>query len=111
MPCAWIRNTLRRGGPWRTIIKRRQPDSKTEISSPLLEIFMRATPLLWIGGLGLLVSGCSGSKGVGTASLAPPPLNKDLLVGKWKNPIDNPAVQFNLRYEFAGDGTLKRTFA
>ncbi len=34
-----------------------------------------------------------------------------MLVGKWKNPVDNPSVQFILGYEFSGDGTLKITFA
>jgi hypothetical protein len=60
---------------------------------------MRAM-LLLIGGL-VLLPGCSG--GVGHA---PPPLNKELLVGKWKNSAEG---QFIAGYEFAGDGTVKMT--
>jgi hypothetical protein len=72
---------------------------------------MRTLQLLFLGVLSLLLAGCSGNSGAGTASLAPPPLNKDLLAGKWKNALSNPAVQFFVGYEFAGDGTLKEIFA
>jgi len=72
---------------------------------------MRAMHMLLIGSLGLFLGGCSGGTGTGKPFQPPPPLNKDLLVGKWKSPIDNPAVQFIARYEFASDGTLKITFA
>jgi hypothetical protein len=60
---------------------------------------MRAK-LLLVGGLALLF-GCSGP-----VSHAPPPLNKELLAGKWKNASE---AQFVAGYEFAGDGTLKMT--
>jgi hypothetical protein len=57
--------------------------------------------LLLVGGLALLLGACSGKGGH-----APPPLNKQLLAGKWKNSSD---VQFVAGYEFAEDGTLKMT--
>jgi len=60
---------------------------------------MRAM-LLLIGGL-VLLPGCSGR-----VSHPPPPLNKELLVGKWKNSAEG---QFIAGYEFAGDGTMKLT--
>jgi hypothetical protein len=67
-----------------------------------LEIIMRALHLVWIGGLSLLLGGCSSGGG-----LAPPPLNKDLLTGKWKSAVEN---QFISGYEFKGDGSFKVTF-
>jgi hypothetical protein len=60
---------------------------------------MRAK-LLLVGGLALLL-GCSGP-----VSYAPPPLNKELLAGKWKNASEG---QFIAGYEFADDGTVKMT--
>jgi hypothetical protein len=59
---------------------------------------MRAKFLL-VGGLIFLLGGCSPK-----VSHAPPPLNKQLLSGKWKNSSDS---QFVSGYEFAEDGTLK----
>src|SRR5262249_50190306 len=58
---------------------------------------------LLVGGLALLLAGCSGSK---TGS-APPSLNKELLAGKWSNSSD---VLFLRAYDFAEDGTAKATF-
>jgi hypothetical protein len=52
-----------------------------------------------VGGLALFVGACSANVGH-----APPPLNKQLLTGKWKNSSD---TQFVTGYEFAEDGTLK----
>jgi hypothetical protein len=60
---------------------------------------MRAK-LLLVGGLALLL-GCSGGGGH-----APPPLNKQLLSGKWKNSSEAQLVS---GYEFADDGTVKLT--
>jgi hypothetical protein len=57
---------------------------------------------LLVGGLALLLGGCSGK-----ASHGPPPLDKKLLTGKWKNSSD---TQFLAGHEFAEDGTLKTTF-
>jgi hypothetical protein len=62
---------------------------------------MRAKPLL-VGGLALLLGACSSGK----VSHAPPPLNKELLVGKWKTGSE---AQFIAGYEFAADGALKLT--
>jgi hypothetical protein len=63
---------------------------------------MRATYLL-VGGLALLVGACSGR----TGGHAPPPLDKDLLTGKWENASPAP---FLAGCEFADDGTAKVTF-
>jgi len=56
-------------------------------------------PHLLVGCLALLLGACSGSDG-----RAPPPLNKELLAGKWKNVSE---AQFIAGYEFADDGTVK----
>jgi hypothetical protein len=61
---------------------------------------MRAK-LLLVGGLALLLGACSDK-----ARHAPPPLNKDLLPGKWKNSSE---AQFIAGYEFTEDGKLKMT--
>jgi hypothetical protein len=66
---------------------------------------MRAK-LLLVGGLVLFLGACTGSGGTGNAGRAPPPLNKQLLAGKWKNASK---AQFIAGYEFAEDGTLKMT--
>jgi hypothetical protein len=58
-------------------------------------------PHLLVGCLALLLGACSGSDG-----RAPPPLNKQLLAGKWKNVSE---AQFIAGYEFAEDGTVKMT--
>jgi hypothetical protein len=63
---------------------------------------MRAKYLL-VGALALLLGACSRDKG----GHAPPPPNKDLLAGKWKNASE---LQFLAGYEFADDGTAKVTF-
>jgi hypothetical protein len=59
---------------------------------------MRAK-LLPAAGLALLLGACGGK-----GSQGPPPLNKQLLTGKWKNTAELSLVS---GYEFAGDGTLK----
>jgi hypothetical protein len=61
---------------------------------------MRTTFLL-TGIMALFVGGCS--KGGGHA---PPPLDKSLLSGKWKNASE---AQFLTSYEFGADGTMKMT--
>jgi hypothetical protein len=63
---------------------------------------MRATPLL-AGGLALLLGACSPPTKPGNA---PPPLNKQLLLGKWKNTSE---AQFVVGYEFEEGGALKMT--
>lgn len=60
---------------------------------------------LLIASLGLFVGACS-SKGGGKTH-APPPLDKDLLMGKWKR---ESSVLFLAGYEFAADGTVKISF-
>jgi hypothetical protein len=62
---------------------------------------MRGQHLL-VGSLALLLGACSGGGGH-----APPPLNKQLLVGKWKNAS---SAKFLAGYEFTDDGTAKLTF-
>jgi hypothetical protein len=57
------------------------------------------TKLLLVGGLALLLGACGGK-----SSQGPPPLNKQLLSGKWKNMAELSLVT---GYEFAADGTLK----
>jgi hypothetical protein len=59
--------------------------------------------LLLIGVLALVVGACSRTN---SGTNAPPPLDKKLLTGKWKNNSDS---QFISGYEFAEDGTLKVT--
>ncbi len=49
----------------------------------------------------LLLGACSS-----TVSHAPPPINKQLLAGKWKNRAES---QFITGYEFAEDGNMKMT--
>jgi hypothetical protein len=63
---------------------------------------MRAK-LLLVGTLALLLGACGGK---GTNNHAPPPLNKQLLIGKWKS-----SSEFHLipGYDFAADGALKMT--
>ena len=61
---------------------------------------MRAQVLL-VGGLILLLGACSPK-----VSHAPPPINKQLLTGKWKSSSE---AEFISGYEFAEDGTLKMT--
>jgi hypothetical protein len=61
---------------------------------------MRATFVL-IGTLAVVLGACSSKKG---GSHAPPPLDKSLLTGKWKNPSDG---SFLAGYDFDADGTLK----
>jgi hypothetical protein len=61
---------------------------------------MRAK-LLLVGGLALLLGAC-GAK----TTHGPPPLNKQLLVGKWKNPSELVLIT---GYEFAEDGAFKMT--
>jgi hypothetical protein len=61
---------------------------------------MRAKFLL-VAGLFLLLGACSSK-----VSQAPPPLNKQLLTGKWKNSSE---VQLIAGYEFSDDGALKVT--
>jgi hypothetical protein len=71
------------------------------------ETLMRAKQLSLIGILALLLSSCS-SPGEGKGGHAPAPPNKDLLPGKWTNPVENQLIT---AYEFAGDGTVKVTVA
>jgi hypothetical protein len=59
------------------------------------------TKLLLVAGLALLLGACSRK-----VNTPPPPLNKQLLIGLWKNSSDVPLVA---GYEFAEDGTLKVT--
>ncbi|HEY1858755.1 MAG TPA: hypothetical protein VGG61_00260 [Gemmataceae bacterium] len=59
--------------------------------------------LLFFGVLALLVGACSPTS---TGTNAPPPLDKHLLTGKWKNDSESQLVQ---GYEFAEDGALKVT--
>ena len=59
---------------------------------------MRAN-LLVVGSLALLLGACGGNSTHG-----PPPFNKHLLTGRWKNSSE---AQFIAGYEFAEDGTLK----
>jgi hypothetical protein len=61
---------------------------------------MRAL-LLAVGGLVLVLAGCSNTGG---GSHSPPPVKKELLPGKWKN-ISEAA--FFTGYDFAEDGSLK----
>lgn len=61
---------------------------------------MRAK-LLLVGGMALLLGACSAN-----VSHAPPPVNKQLLAGKWKNSSD---TLFVTGYEFAEDGSMKMT--
>ena len=56
------------------------------------------TKLVLVGGL-VLIAGACASK----VNHAPPPLDKQMLVGKWKN----PDALFVTGYEFAEDGGLK----
>jgi hypothetical protein len=87
----------------------RARESSGRASSPLPpEVVMRAMVLL-VGGLALLVGACSdnkGGKGGGPVASGTPPLNKELLVGKWK--ADSEGV-FTTGYEFDKDNTLKMT--
>jgi hypothetical protein len=62
------------------------------------EAFMHAK-LLLAGTLALLLGACSPK-----VSHAPPPINKQLLAGKWKNSAE---MQFISGYEFAEDGSMK----
>jgi hypothetical protein len=63
---------------------------------------MRAsTFLLLIGSLALFQGACSSKK-----ETPPPPIKKDLVVGKWKIPTGAP---FLVGYEFGEDGSLKMT--
>lgn len=64
---------------------------------------MRAT-LLLAGVLALLAGACSDKGGKG--GHASPPLNKQLLAGKWKNVSD---VLLITGFEFGADGTVKMT--
>jgi hypothetical protein len=59
------------------------------------------TKLLLVAGLALLLGACSGK-----VNPPPPPLNKQLLTGKWTNSSEGLLVA---SYEFAEDGTLKMT--
>src|SRR6516162_5502389 len=68
------------------------------VFQPSSEALMRAKFLL-VGGLILLLGACSPK-----VSHAPPPINKQLLTGKWKNSSE---TEFISGYEFAEDGTLK----
>ena len=61
---------------------------------------MRAKFLL-VGGLTLLLGACSPK-----VSHAPPPINKQLLTGKWKNSSE---AEFISGYEFAEGGNMKMT--
>jgi hypothetical protein len=61
---------------------------------------MRAKPLFVLG-LALFLGACSPK-----VNRAPPPLNKQLLTGKWKNTSDEQIIA---GYEFGEDGTLKVT--
>jgi hypothetical protein len=63
---------------------------------------MRAK-LLFVVGLALLPGACAGSV---NKPAPPPPLNKQLLAGKWKNSSNDQIIA---GYEFAEDGTLKVT--
>src|SRR5713226_2614774 len=69
---------------------------------PSSEAFMRVK-LLLIGVLAVVVGACSRTS---SGTNAPPPLDKKLLTGKWKNNSDS---QFITGYEFAEDGALKVT--
>ena len=60
-----------------------------------------AAKLLLAGGLALLLACCAGK-----VSHAPPPLNKQLLTGKWKSASGDA---FLLGYDFADDGTFQMT--
>jgi hypothetical protein len=64
---------------------------------------MRAGHLV-VGGLALFLGACWGCGGAGQGGHAPPPPNKQLLTGKWKNASD---AQFLVGYDFADDGTVK----
>jgi hypothetical protein len=66
---------------------------------PSFEVLMRVK-LLLVGGLALLLGSCSGG-----GSHAPPPLNKELLAGRWKTTADTPFLD---GYEFDKDGGAKR---
>jgi hypothetical protein len=57
-------------------------------------------PLPLVAGLALFLAACSGN------SHAPPPLDKSLLAGKWKNSSDMHMVA---GYEFADDKSFKVT--
>jgi hypothetical protein len=59
---------------------------------------MRAKNLV-VCGLALLLGACSGGN-----NHAPPPLNKQLLTGKWRSESD---IQLIEGYDFADDGTVK----
>jgi hypothetical protein len=59
---------------------------------------MRARHLLLAGGLALFLAACSKN------SHLPPPLNKQLLPGKWKNAAERQLIT---GCEFAEDGTMK----
>src|SRR6266851_5243476 len=59
--------------------------------------------LLLVAGFALLVGACSGT---GTGAKAPAPLDKQLLIGKWKN---SGELRLVTGYEFAEGGTLKVT--
>jgi hypothetical protein len=67
---------------------------------PPSEALLRAKFLL-VGGLVLLLGACTAK-----VSHDPPPLNKQLLTGKWKNSSES---QFITGYEFAENGDLKMT--
>ena len=64
------------------------------------EAFMRFLHLL-LGGLVLGVVACGGK-----VNHAPPPLKKELLIGKWKHPSDARLIT---GYQFAEDGTFEMT--
>ena len=61
------------------------------------------TKHLFVGALAVLVGACSQNKGGND----PPPPNKELLAGKWKNTSE---LQFLTGYEFAADGKAKVSF-
>lgn len=59
-------------------------------------------PIVLMVCLALFLGSCSSKKG----GVAPPPLNKEWLLGKWKSATSAP---FFTGCEFSGDGTMKMT--
>ncbi len=64
---------------------------------------MRVLHLLMTIGLILTLGACSGPKQNG----APPPVNRELLIGSWAAPEEGQLVR---TVEFAADGSMKITF-
>jgi hypothetical protein len=62
--------------------------------------------VLLMGGLAWYLFAYSPSGGGGKGSHAPPPIDHQLLVGKWNSDSDHLLIT---GFDFAGDGTLKMT--